>query len=361
MWVPLRWSRSSRCGRYMAGAATGTWTRNRTGQAPPRRSRASASIRARSSVRRSQGRFATKLANRSPGARVCADASSPNLSSELVRDPRCAATNASGAYLIANLYAAEYNVAAMAPQYLPESFTADSFELRAGEHRTGVDIVIVRGGVEVRGVVSDVSGGGIARASVRVASGMLQQSRLSPTVETDDTGAFSLWVKAGDVMVSAVADGYAEGIDFGRAPGKVNLLLTPESSVAGTVADAKSNEPVAGVTVEANGGSDITDDQGHFHVTRITPGRYTLVARSPHGYGHSDGSSRFGLGQHVTGVVVKLYPAFQISGRVVEPGASRATCKESSSVMKKSLARRRMVVSSPRRLMCSSQSCLALA
>ncbi len=49
------------------------------------------------------------------GARVCADASSPDLPHELVRDPRCTATDASGTYLIANLFVAKYNVAAMAP------------------------------------------------------------------------------------------------------------------------------------------------------------------------------------------------------------------------------------------------------
>ena len=274
------------------------------------------------------------------GARVCADASTPDLPHELVRDPRCTVADASGVYLIANVYAAEYTVAAMAPHYLPASFIPgsepdiSSFALRAGEHRTGVDIVLLSGGVEVTGVVSDVSGGPIARASVRAVTGTgMSHSHPWPAIDTDDSGTFSLWVKPGDVMVSAAADGYADGSDFGRAPGKVNVLLTPESSLAGTVVDANTNEPVAGVTVEAagqeNGGSDITDDDGHFHVSRITPGRYTLVARSPHAYGHSDGSTRVGLAQHVTGVVVKLYPAFQISGRVVEPGDRRATCKRS--------------------------------
>ena len=73
----------------------------------------------------------------------------------------------------------------------------------------------------------------------------------------------------------------------------------------------------------------MTDEQGHFNVTRLTPGRYTLFARSPHGYGHSDGSSLVGLGQHVTGIVVKLYPAFRVSGRIVAPDPSRPTCKQS--------------------------------
>jgi protocatechuate 3,4-dioxygenase beta subunit len=272
-------------------------------------------------------------------ARVCADASTSNLGKELVRDSRCTATDAQGAYRIGGLYAAEYEVAAVAREYLPYRFAAESngnisfLELRAGENLTGIDIVLVRGAVEVTGVVSDVSGGPIAHASVRAVTGVLQP-QLWPALETDDSGKFSLWVKPGDVSVRAFADGYADGSDLGRAPGVINILLTPESSLAGTVVDANTGVPVAGVRVEEagveNGNSDITDDQGHFHLTRITPGRYALVARSPHGYGHSDGSSQVGLGQHVTGVVVKLHPAYQIAGRVVEPGAGRATCRLSS-------------------------------
>jgi len=268
-------------------------------------------------------------------ARVCADAS--DLPHELVRDPICATSDAQGAYVIANLYAAEYSVAAMAPHHLPESFHSNSdddltvFELHAGEHKTGVDVALVRGGVEVRGIVADISGGPIVHASVRATA--ISEKRSWPSVETDDNGAFSLWVAPGDVGIGATADGYAQGFELGRAPGKVNILLTPESSLSGTVVDARTNEPVAGVTIQEGGGegggSDMTDDQGHFNVTRITPGRYTLFARSSHGYGHSDGSTLVGLGQRVTAIVVKLYPAFQISGRVVEPGGSRATCKES--------------------------------
>jgi hypothetical protein len=271
------------------------------------------------------------------GARVCVDELAPNRPKEFVRSPRCVATDAQGGYLMPNLYGAQYNVAAMAWEHLPKSLTPDSdgdiMGLRAGEHKTGVDIVLLRGGVEVTGVVYDVGGGPIAHAMVWAVNGNWQ-TQLWPAVETDDAGKFSLWVRPDNLIVTAIADGYAEGIEIARAPGKVDILLTPESSLSGAVVDAKTNEPVAGVLVEAvgddNGNSDITDDQGHFHITHITSGRYTLVARSPHRYGHSEGSSQVGLGQHVMGVVVKLYPAFQISGRVVEPGDKRATCKLSS-------------------------------
>jgi protocatechuate 3,4-dioxygenase beta subunit len=276
-------------------------------------------------------------------ARVCADATSDKISAELVRDPRCTLSDADGHYTIPELYAAEYMVAAMAKPYRPDFYhpggdrDVTGFDVRAGEKKTGIDITLEKGGVEVTGTVADVSGGPIAHASVRASSGRWLGGSQFPAVETDEAGKFSIYVQPGPLMVTAVADGYAQGTDSGRAPGKLEILLVPESSLAGTVVDAKTGAPVAGVSVEVGGGdfwsgdgsSDITDDRGQFRVTRLSPGRYNAVARAARGYGHSEGSTLVGLGQHATGVVVKLYPAFQISGRVVVPGEKKSTCLHS--------------------------------
>jgi protocatechuate 3,4-dioxygenase beta subunit len=278
------------------------------------------------------------------GARVCADAASHQLSEELVRDPRCTQTDADGHYTIGELFAAEYEVAALAKPYRPDVYHPDGdrdriqFELRAGEKKTGVDIVLEKGGVEITGTVADISGGPIAHAMVRASSGRWMGSTQYPAIETDEAGKFTMYVRPGQVMVTAVADGYAQGSDSGRAPGKLEILLVPESSLSGTVVDAKTGQPVAGVTVATGSNdmwfgddsTDITDDAGHFRITRLSPGRYSITARNARGYGHSEGSTLVGLGQHVTGVTVKLYPAFQISGRVVMPDAKRTTCKQSA-------------------------------
>src|SRR5512140_3740420 len=47
------------------------------------------------------------------GARVCADATSSHISGELVRDPRCTQTDATGHYQLTDLYAAAYTLAAL--------------------------------------------------------------------------------------------------------------------------------------------------------------------------------------------------------------------------------------------------------
>jgi hypothetical protein len=291
-------------------------------------------------------------------ARVCADAETAKLSAELVRDPRCANSDEQGNYLIPELFAAEYRVAAMAKPYQPDVYHPDGdrdvelFELKAGEHKTGIDIKLDKGGAEITGVVADISGGAIAHARVRASSGRWWSGSAYPAIETDDTGKFSMWVRPGDLSVTANADGYAPGSDRGRAPGKLEILLTPESSLSGTVVDAKTGAAVAGVAVEVSTGEwggwsdsspgDLTDEAGKFRVTRLAPGRYISVARAPKGYGHSEGSTLVGLGQHVSGVVVKLYPAFQVSGRVVIPGEKRPTCKHSSMYLRQAVPERWM-------------------
>lgn len=277
------------------------------------------------------------------GATVCADLEADELPTELTRESTCVTTDATGAFAFGNLLAAKYSVDAGAKTYRPATFHPDGnrkkswFPLAAGEAKTGVDIVLRAGGVEVTGVVADISGGPIAHAKVRATGGRWGQGASSPVTETDDKGAFSLWMGPGQVQVSATADGYAGATEAGRAPGVFELLLTPESSLSGIVVDARTNAPIAGAKVTVSpaewrygegGGTERTDAQGTFRVTRLTPGRYTATARTEHGYGTTEGSTLVGLGQSVEGVVVKLFPAAKIVGKVMIAGDKPTVCIE---------------------------------
>lgn len=257
-------------------------------------------------------------------ARACASIESPDVSPQLARDPICVLADASGAYRIENLLAGKYAVVGMAPGFLAAASPA--FALAGGEHKTGVDLVLRGGAVEVTGTVSDVSGGPVARA--RVWAG----TTTSYLTEADDQGHFSLWVKRGKASVYAVADGYAMAREDGQAPGTIDLQLVPESSIAGIVVDAATGEPRAGVSVSATSlemsrysqnGEDLTDASGHFRISRLLPSRFTLVARAATGFGRSEGSVLVGLGQQVEGVVVKLHPAYRVSGSIVVAGTKR--------------------------------------
>lgn len=277
------------------------------------------------------------------GATVCADIDADMLPTELTRDAICVTTDATGAFAIPNLLAAKYSVDAGAKTYRPATFHPDGnkkknyFPLAAGEVKTGVDFVLRSGGVEVTGTVSDISGGPIAHAKVRGTGGRWGQGASTPVTETDDKGAFSLWMAPGQAQVTATADGYAAASESGRAPGVFDLLLTPESSLSGIVVDARTGSPIEGAKVNVSpaewrygegGGTERTDAQGKFRVTRLTPGRYTAVARTEHGYGITEGSTLVGLGQEVEGVVIKLFPAAKIVGKVMIAGDKPTVCIE---------------------------------
>lgn len=275
-----------------------------------------------------------------PEAKVCADAASWFLASTETDTPSCATTDAQGHYHIEHLIPADYEVGAGAPHFRMAVYEANprthhrAFALKAGETRDGVDLVLRGGGVEVTGSVSDIAGGPIAHAQVRASR---NNNERGPVVETDAQGKFSLWIDRGTIGLAARADGYATKEMLGTAPGQFELLLTPEGSLAGRVVDAATDAPVAGARVRVvedkryNGDAwvDITDDGGEFHIEHLPPGRYLLGATTDHGYGVAAGSVLVGLGQHVDGVTVKLYPAHQVVAKVVvaETHAPAESCK----------------------------------
>ncbi|HEY4057724.1 MAG TPA: carboxypeptidase regulatory-like domain-containing protein [Kofleriaceae bacterium] len=276
-------------------------------------------------------------------ASVCAQLSSDELPPELAWEPVCKPTDAAGAYAFTDMFAADYSIVAGAPHYRGEHYRAPNnrhdsqLKLHAGEAKTGIDFVLRSGGVEVHGTVTDIGGGPIAKARVSAYVGQWQVEPISPVVETDANGMYSLWVPAGTIKIIAHAEGYAAGEGEGRAPAKIDVLLTPESSLSGTIVDARTNAPIAGARVlvmrdeqaESPGAARYaqSDEKGAFRAPRLLPGRYTARVQDKHGYGISDGSTLIGLGQSVDGVVVKVWPALRVIGKVVRAD-THEVCKE---------------------------------
>jgi Carboxypeptidase regulatory-like domain/PDZ domain len=274
-------------------------------------------------------------------AQVCAAATGDALPSAITRALTCAITDEQGRYRIGDLIAADYLVHASARPFRPAAYfptpgaSNHEFSLAAGETRTGVDLQLKRGGAELGGVVFDVSGGPVAHAEVRDATN--GSAHASAAVETDEQGRFSLWVARGNATIDVIADGYAPARQRSRSPGQIEVFLTPESSLAGVVVDATTEQPVPGAIVAVEVGRhetapdvrDITDAQGRFRLEHLTPGRYTVAARVEHGYGRSPGSLLVGLGQHVDGATIKLFPAQRVAGRVVI-ASSRKDCADAN-------------------------------
>lgn len=263
---------------------------------------------------------------------VCTWPKSRDLASEDAKDPSCVVTDRAGAYLLARLVPARYRLHASAERHLPALYeAADStpfLDLKLGEHRTGVDFVLRGGGVAMHGVVRDIGGGGIPQAFVRVRSEGGWRSAAAYT-RTDDDGRFTAWVGKGNVSAMAIADGYAPGHQSGSAPGRLlELRLTPESILAGRVVEAGTDRRVPRVLVtvrgawrEGNGrshGSAFTDEQGRFRITRLGPGRYKPVVRGLGYFGMAPTAVRLDLGQVKDDVVIEVYPAFRVTGRVVD-------------------------------------------
>lgn len=282
------------------------------------------------------------------GATVCASLYSDELPPDFWEESPCKTADANGAYEWKDLFVASYHVWASARgfrfdyHYPKGPREKTTFKLGAGEHKKNVDITLRAGGVEITGIVNDISGGPIAHARVRASMGMWGEGGVSPPAETDDKGAFSLWVPQGNVQVTARADGYAAGSQRGRAPGTFEVLLTPESSLSGIVIDARTEKPIEGADVnversEWEGFLDFsqkrTDEKGAFRIDGLSPGRFTAIVHGEKGYGRSEGSVLVGLGQHVTGVIVRVFPTTRVVGKVVTSD-TKELCKEAGISMR---------------------------
>ncbi len=297
------------------------------------------------------------------GARVCASASSPKLADEDDHDLNCVLSVVGGSYSFGGLVPARYTVSASARGFIASTFEypsekdpdtpEDSFELEAGEDRKDVNLVLTKGGVEVKGVVKDIGGGVVPGAWVSVSKGWSfgfgfrsSNSGSADAVTTSaEDGTFSVWVAEGTIAASAQVQGYADGSASGIAPGQlIEIIMTPESVLAGRVVSSSTGKPIARALVEAgssgwfaNGGSARTDEDGNFRITRLSPGRYKPDAQVEGAYGVAAESVLLGLGQTREDILIKVHPAFVVSGVVTIEGDD-SPCEEASVRLKDDVA-----------------------
>ena len=274
------------------------------------------------------------------GAQVCATWSAPASIGGEPAEPVCAITDAAGGYQLAGLVPGRHAVIATAAAHVPAAWRgpgdgADGLTLAPEQTRTGVDLALAAGGVEVRGVVEDINGGPVAGARV-TAAGEAGASVGRAATRADDQGRFVLWTGPGTIWVDARAEGYARGGSKAVAPAKaVTVLLTPASSLGGIVVEAGTRTPVADVLVAIRGddrdalglggASARTDGDGRFRIERLTPGRYKPTATGRGLYGEPAESVLLGLGQRVDDLTIEVHAARTVRGRVeVAAGAERA-------------------------------------
>jgi len=263
------------------------------------------------------------------GASVCATSQSPDVASEDARIPRCADTGADGAWRITDLWPARWWVEASAERRIPAAWRDDALHdgairLRAGEDRTGIDLVLRGGGVACEGTVLDLTGGTVGGAAVQVSG----YTGAACRTHSADDGTFRCWIAPGGLWASAVADGYTDGWATGVVPGsRVEILLTPESVLGGVVTQAGA--PVAGARVKASGvwgqgPVTFTGADGRFRFAHLAPDRYSLSAEIEGGYGEAGESVLVGLAQTRDDLVIELSPAAPVTATVMIDGPTPA-------------------------------------
>ena len=268
------------------------------------------------------------------GATVCARARSERLASADTRRARCSTSERDGHYRIEGLFGVRHEVMASAPGFIADSYhrgtgaaRRETVDLRPGAAATDIDIALEGGGVALRGVVKDLSGGPIEGAQVSSDAAIGQSGA---------DGSFSLWVRPGEGWAAADADGYAPGWESGAVPGHAfEVYLTPESVLVGQVVRAADNTPVEGARVTAESGADswdqasaITDASGKFRLDGLRPGPYKPRAEADDAYGLAEEQAILGLGETSESITIKAHPAFFIEGQVVIAGAGGGPCDD---------------------------------
>jgi len=269
------------------------------------------------------------------GATVCANSWSEELSTVQIRLPACTKTGPAGGYRLEGLFRVRYGVGASAPHHIPDGYdppgNRDYVELGKNPEATEIDITLKPGGVEVRGVVRDVSGGEIDGAWVSAGEGWRWgMGGGGVGTRSNAKGEFSLWVKKGSLRVGATAEGYAPGSENGAAPRHYfEILLTPESVLVGKVVAKATGKPVEGAKVYARGSWDdrwggntaFSDADGRFRIDRLEPGVYKPMAEVDGGFGMAQSSVHLGLAQTSDEVLIEVHRAATVTGRVVLSGA----------------------------------------
>jgi hypothetical protein len=252
--------------------------------------------------------------------------------------PLQARTEADGTWTLPIVPAGRYALSATAAGYLPS--TRSDLVLVAGADNSGLDLVLGRGGHEVRGTVSDIGGGPVEEVLVRVTrtdeGNPFNFDRPALGVVTDEEGAFSIRLADGDYVVATHHVDYVEAqvslrVDGG--PRSLSLTITPAGSIEGRVLARATGQPVegaivshsgeeaAGVVIQGAGPHQaVTDVEGRFRLRGLPSGVARLHAAARGHASRQPVEVVLGVAEHVAGVEILVDPALSISGFVVARG-----------------------------------------
>jgi hypothetical protein len=182
------------------------------------------------------------------------------------------------------------------------------------------------GGATLSGAIVDATGGAVAGASVTASAAGVALAR----GVSDGQGRFEFSLPAGSAELLASAAGYAsDGVATPVPAAGVQLVLAPASSISGQVVSESAEQPVAGVTVQAEDAhtrrstpnTALTDADGHFTLPALSAGEYTLSAAAAR-WRSEPVSVLLGVNQSVDDVVLEVAAATTVSGQVSLNGSA---------------------------------------
>ncbi|MCA9656434.1 MAG: carboxypeptidase regulatory-like domain-containing protein [Myxococcales bacterium] len=253
--------------------------------------------------------------------------------------PLQAVTDAKGRWSQSPLPPGRYSLSASARGYLPTTRT--DLALRAGRDAEGLDLVLHRGGHELRGTVSDIVGGPVEDVLVTITrldeGSPFNFDRPGLGSTTDEEGGFSIQLLDGVYQLSTFHPDYVDAqrtVHVDGGPQSLRLEITPAGSIEGRVLARDTGEPVAGAVVTRSGelgggfvvsgvgeGQVVTDAEGRFLLRGLGSGvaRLSAVAR---GYAtRQQVELVLGVAEQLTDVELLVDPARTLSGFVVARGA----------------------------------------
>jgi len=250
-------------------------------------------------------------------------------------EPTTIVAGGDGAFVVDDLEPGAYTISASAPGYVPD--VEREVSMRGGE-TTRVELSLERGGVTLRGTVSDASVGPIAGAVVAAApyDGVFGQRRDGGAAITDVEGRYTLTLAPGAYRVRAAHGEYVGAgarVELRDAEVVQDFRLVPGGVIEGVVKDEVTGQPVAGATVMvererggrswAEGRSVVTvesDATGAFRAPGLLPGTLRLRAEV-----ERDGRLTrepvlvpLGVAEQTANVEVFVGAAPYVAGRVVD-------------------------------------------
>ena len=230
-----------------------------------------------------------------PGALVAVFSGNDSDGVPLPRPIRTVAAGPGGRFRVAAVPPGRYVLSAHQTGFA-FAYRRPALSLAAGQSRAGLTLKLTRGGLQIRGRVTDSGGGWIVGAEV-TAVGETRWNREGPEpgrpigfARSDARGEFSMTLPHSRYQLSVEADGYMPGSASANpriSDQVVPVRLEPGVMLAGRVLQRSTGEPVPGAKISienengyqmARGAPILSDDSGRFVLGPVAAGRYNLQA-----------------------------------------------------------------------------------